>query len=303
MENIRKKTALILLLSLTIGVLAGPVPVRAAAEDRSAGCAVIGEDLTNAQTQTVYDTFGFPRGTVREVLISNAEERSLLEGFAEDERIGTACCGVYMEPLPPGSGTEITTGNVTLCTGEMYRSALATAGIEDVRAMIAAPFAVSGITALPALYKAWETLTGETLDDTAQQVGLRELIAAADLAEDVGQGNAADLLEKIRSALSRTADMTDAELDARIRELGEQYGITLNDQQVRQIMDLCRGMEKLSDNRLTEAVDDLRATAEKIEEYTEKTEELRENVSSFAQTLKDFFSKAADFFSGLFGKK
>ena len=50
-------------------------------------------------------------------------------------------CGRY---LPEGSGMSVTTSNITWCTGEMYISALATAGITDARIVVAAPFEVSG---------------------------------------------------------------------------------------------------------------------------------------------------------------
>ena len=300
-----RAAAWLLSLSLAACLLAAPLSAAAAGEASAAAeCTVIGEDLTNAQTAAVYETFGFSRGSVRELLMTNAEEREQLEGAVEDALIGKAsCCCVYFALLPEGSGTEISVSNVTWCTEEMYRAALSTAGIEDVRAVITAPFEVSGAAALPEMYKAWEALTGQTLDPAAGQVGIRELAAMSGLAGDVGGKEAAGIVEKIRSAMTRTADLSDQELDARIRELGEQYGVKFNDAQVRQLMDLCRGIEKLADNPVTEKIDSIKDTVEKIEEFNEKKEEIQDNVSSFTQKLKDFFSGAADFFSGLFRKK
>ena len=122
---------------------------------------VIGANLEPQQIEDVYNMFGVRRGDVIELTMTNAEERKYLEGYVDESLIGTRSIScVYVELLPEGSGMSVTTSNITWCTGEMYMSALATAGITDARIIVAAPFEVSGTAALTGIYKAYEDMTG-----------------------------------------------------------------------------------------------------------------------------------------------
>ena len=298
----KKRFTRILALCLLF-VLLFAVPARAVDADSSV-CTVIGADLTNAQTEEVYRTFGIARGSVQELSMTNAEERAWLQGYVEESVIGTASIScVYIQLLPEGAGTDVRVSNVTWCTEEMYRSALATAGITDVKAVVTAPFAVSGTAALAGIYKAYETLTGETLDEIAKQVGVQELTTTADLADQLGKVDASAIVGDLKEILAQTKDMTDEELREQIRSIARDYKVTLNDYQVNQLLNLCRKMEGLSDSELVEKIQDLQNTARKINEAGEKAQEVKETAAAVANTVKTFFVKAVDFFSGLFGRK
>ena len=293
----------ILPLCLILTLLTGTVPAMAAEADSSV-CTVIGADLTNAQTEEVYRIFGIERGSVQELYMTNAEERSWLQGYVDDSVIGTASIScVYIRLLEQGAGTDVSVSNVTWCTEEMYRSALATAGVTDVRAVVTAPFAVSGTAALAGIYKAYETLTGQTLDEIAKQVGVQELTTTADLADQLGDLDASAIVGDLKAILSETKNMTDDELREQIRSVAAEYNVTLNDYQVDQLLNLCRKMEGLSESELIDRLRDLQDTARRIGEAGEKAEQVKETVSSLANTVKTFFLRAADFFSGLFGRK
>ena len=295
----QKYIALLCALALCLGLLGGVTAL--AADDE---CTVIGADLTNAQTEEVYALFGMERGSVRELSMTNAEERQWLEGYVDDALIGTrAISCVYIRLLPEGSGTDVTVHNVSWCTEEMYRAALETAGITDVQAIVAAPFEVSGTAALAGIYKAYETLTGLTLDDIAKQLGIQELTTTADLADQLGQMDAEAIVGDLKSVLGETAEMTDEELSEQIRAIAAEYRITLTDYQVRQLLKLCRQMEKLSDLELKEKIEDLQEKARKLGEMNDKAQEARDTLSNVVDTVKDFFVKVGDFFSGIFGKK
>ncbi|MBR7189972.1 MAG: DUF1002 domain-containing protein [Oscillospiraceae bacterium] len=293
----------ILSLCLILALVVGTIPAIAANPDDGA-CTVIGADLTNAQTEEVYRIFGIERGSVRELYMTNAEERSWLQGYVDDSVIGTASIScVYIRLLEQGAGTDVSVSNVTWCTEEMYRSALATAGVTDVRAVVTAPFAVSGTAALAGIYKAYETLTGQTLDEIAKQVGVQELTTTADLADQLGDLDASAIVGDLKAILSETKNMTDDELREQIRAVAADYNVTLNDYQVNQLLSLCRKMEGLSESELVEKIRNLQDTARRIGEAGEKAEQVKETVSSLADSVKTFFLKAADFFAGLFGRK
>ena len=311
MDPVKRGITRLLSLCLILAVLAGTIPAARAADADSSVCTVIGADLTNAQTEEVYKTFGIARGSVQELYMTNAEERSWLQGYVEDSVIGTASIScVYIRLLEAGAGTDISVSNVTWCTEEMYRSALATAGISDVRAIVTAPFAVSGTAALAGIYKAYETLTGQTLDEIAKQVGVQELTTTADLADQLGKMDASAIVGDLKGILEETKNMSDDELREQIRSIAEEYNVTLNDYQVNQLLNLCRKMEGLSESELADKIREVQNTArkiseagEKVEEYREKAGEIRETVTAVAGAVKNFILRAADFFSGLFGKK
>ena len=296
----RKILSILLCLSLVSGLLGGASVLAA----KDGECTVIGADLTNAQTEEVYAVFGLERGSVRELSMTNAEERVWLEGYVDDSLIGTSSIScVYIRLLPEGSGADVSVHNVTWCTEEMYRSALETAGITDVKVIVASPFEVSGAAALAGIYKAYETLSGSTLDDTAKQMGAQELVTTADLADQLGQFGAETIVGKVKSVLGETAGMTDEALGEQIRSIAAEYHITLTDYQVRQLIKLCRQMEKLSDLELAEKIQDLQDKANKISEMNDKAQEAKETLSSVAESVKGFIEKVGDFFAGLFGKK
>ena len=129
----KKVLSLILALAMTFALA---VPACAANESR----VVIGADLTEEQIDTVYQIFGIERGSVEELKVTNAEERRYLEGLVEESVIGkNAISCVYVQLLGEGAGLTIDTCNINWCTAEMYRNALATAGISDAKIVVAAP--------------------------------------------------------------------------------------------------------------------------------------------------------------------
>ena len=298
----KKTVAIILSCCLMICVLAAMLPVSAA--DDSQVRTVIGANLTNEQTESVYATFGITRGSVKELSMTNAEERTYLEGVADESVIGTNSIScVYMELLEAGAGTSVTASNVTWCTEDMYRSALATAGVTDVKIIVTAPFQVSGTAALAGIYKAYEDITGKALDETAKQVGTQELVTTADLANELGKYDAAQIVTELKSILSETKNMTDDELRAKIVEIAGQYSVTLTDGQLTQLITLCRQMEGLSDSELTDKVEDLKNTVQKLGEIGEKAEQAKDTVTGVAQTVRNIFAQVSAFFTNLFGGK
>ena len=138
---------------------------------------VIGADLSEAEIEAVYESFGLARGSTAELTLTNSEERELLAGVVEESVIGTKSIScVYIELMDEGAGYQIESHNVNWCSNELYQNALATAGLSDVKVIVAAPFAVSGTAALAGIYKAYEDMTGEKLDQVAKEVSTQELV-------------------------------------------------------------------------------------------------------------------------------
>lgn len=295
----KKTVSMLLSICLVICILASFVPASAA---DSESCAVIGANLTDEQIDHVYTAFGIPRGSVTELTLTNAEERALLEGLVEDSVIGTnSISSVYIEILPEGRGITVSTSNISWCTEDMYRSALATAGVSDVRVVVAAPFAVSGTAALAGIYKAYESVTGTELDAVAKELSTQELILTAELADQLGQFDAALLVAELKNLLDVTRTMSDEELTEQIHALAGQYSITLNDTQAQMLLDLCRQFEALGDTELAQRVEDLQETARKLRDFAQKAQETKETVSEYVGKAEGFLAKLKELWDSLFG--
>ena len=274
---------LILLLLLSM-------PLAAHAESTQSR-AVIGADLEAQQVQDVYNMFGVRRGDVIELTMTNAEERRYLEGYVDDSLIGTRSIScVYVELLPAGSGMSVTTSNITWCTGEMYISALATAGITDAKVIVAAPFEVSGTAALSGVYKAYEDMTGMKLDDLAKAVSTQELTITGDLAKEIGSMDSMSIVNELKLMLNETQKMSDQEIRQAIVEIAGRYNVNLTDTQINQLISLCRSLEGLDPNSLKQRVEDIQGTLNKVSEA--KTQ-----VVGFVQTVKNVVTSVASFFA------
>ncbi len=262
------------------------VPVFAADDAR----VVLGADLNEEQIAAVYKLFDIERGSVQELKVTNAEERRYLEGLVEESVIGKyAISCVYVRLLEAGSGLSVETCNISWCTPEMYKNALAVAGVSDAKIVVAAPFEVSGTAALTGIYKAYESITGSALDEEAKSAGTRELTLTGELAEQIGKIDASRFVSGIKEALDETAKMSDEELQREIVRIAGQYRVTLSDGQIRQLIDLLRAIEKLDVGSLRQRVEDAQETIRRIGEAKDRAE-------GFYVRLRSFFSAASDFF-------
>ena len=251
---------------------------------------VVGADLSAEQLDSVYSVFGVERGTVIELSLTNAEERRYLEGYVADEVIGTRSIScVYIELLPEGSGMNVSTSNISWCTGEMYISALATAGITDARIIVASPFAVSGTAALAGVYKAYEDMTGKKLDDIAKLVSTQELTITGELANQIGSMDSTSIVNELKLMLDQTKLMTDDEIRGIIYEISGRYNVKLTETQVGQLIALCRSLEGLDS-------DSLKTRVEEVQETLQKVSDAKTQIIGFVDTVKKVISSVSGFF-------
>ena len=285
-----KKIVCIVLCLVTLLTLSAP----AFAVNQSR--AVIGADLNPMQADMVYAAFGLRRGDVIELTVTNAEERRYLEGFVDSRVIGTrSISSVYVELLPPGSGMSVTTSNISWCTGDMYISALGTAGITDARIVVAAPFEVSGTAALAGVYKAYEDMTGVRLDDLAKLVSTQELTVTGDLAQQIGSMDSTSIVGDLKLMLNETKNMSDEEIIGVIDGRAGQYNVSLTDTQKRQLVSLCRSLEQLNPDQLKSRVEQVQGTIQKMSEAKSKIVSFAESVKEFMDTFSAFMDKVKEF--------
>ena len=256
---------------------------------------VIGADLSDEQVEAVYGMFGIRRGDAIELKMTNAEERTYLEGYVDNSLIGTRSIScVYVELLPEGSGMSVTTSNINWCTGEMYISALATAGITDANIVVAAPFEVSGTAALSGVYKAYEDMTGKKLDDLAKLVSTQELTVTGELAAQIGAMDSTAIVNELKLMLDVTQTMSDDEIRAEIREIASRYNVNLTNTQVEQLLSLCRSWEGLDAESLKARVQDVQNTLQKVSDAKTKVVGFVQGVKKVVDSVSGFFDKIKD---------
>ncbi|MBQ2769907.1 MAG: DUF1002 domain-containing protein [Clostridia bacterium] len=260
-------------------------------------CVTMGADLTKAQRKAVYTDFGIEEGSVKELLVTNAEERAYLEGLIPDRKIGSVALScIYIQRLEAGAGLTIRVQNINYCTEEMYKNALTTAGITDAYVMVSAPFPVSGTGALTGAYKAYEDMTGTTLNDLAKAVGAEELVLTGELSEYIGSAEAAQLIGELKTMLDQTQTMTDEEVLGEMDAIAKMYSVSLTDGQKKQVLNLIRKLEGLDSGELQNKLTDLAKTAQGAGKAAE-------TVSKVYESVKGFFASVGSFFSKIFGGK
>lgn len=292
-----KKKAISLILCLCL-MLTAALPAMA---DVTAGeaRAVIGANLTEEQTAQVYGMFGIERGSVKELTVTNAEEREYLDGLVDSSIIGSNSIScIYVEILPAGEGLQIRTENLTWCTQEMFVNALVTAGIDDARIIVAAPFQVSGTAALTGIYKAYEDISGQELDEVAKLVSTQELVITGELADEIGSYDAAMIVNEIKLILDETRQMSDEQIKSEINAIAAEYDIVLKDSQLDQLVTLCRALEKMNADELREKVEYVQSTIKRLAEAQEKVSGITATVKNIVSSIGEFIDRIIAFFKG-----
>jgi len=259
---------------------------------------VLGADLNEEQIKSVYNMFSINQGSATELKITNAEEREYLEGFVDSAIIGTRSIScVYVELRGEGEGMSITTSNINWCSPEMYISALATAGITDARIEVAAPVEVSGTAALTGIYKAYEDMTGQKLDNIAKLVSTQELTITGELAAQIGSIDSTSIVNELKLMLDETAKMSDEEIKSQIIYIASQYDVTLTEGQIQQLIDLCRSLEKLDGDALKARVEEVQQTLTKLANAKTKVVGFVDNVKKVVTAIAEFFERIKGIFA------
>lgn len=258
---------------------------------------VIGKDVTAGQKTSVYKSFGVKEGSVTELSITNAEERKALSGLADPSIIGSSSIScVYVEILSEGDGLKVTVSNISLCTKEMYVSALNTAGIKNAKIVVTSP--VDGTTGIPALadiFKAYEDMSGKELDTTAKLASSLELVTTAELKDKIGGIKAEAIVGELEKSVSKNEKLTDDELKAKIQSIAKDKNITLSDSQVSELVSLYKSMQKLSP-------DELKAKIASVQDTIKKISAAQQKISEVLTSIGAFFKSVSSFFSDLFAK-
>ena len=282
-----KKKLLTSIILVCVLVVSMAFPALAANEESRV---TIGVDNTAEQITSVYNFFRINRGDVPEITVTNAEERKYLAGLVPEEKIGNVALScTYIETRDSG-GIQLETYNINWVSEDMYRNALATAGIANAKVIVAAYKPVSGTGALTGIYKAYEDITGELIDETVKEVAAEELVVTGDLQAVLGDASP-EFINELKLKLNQTKGMSDEEIRVLIIDTATEYDAVLTDEQVEQILSLIKKMN------------DLGIDPDTFLKLAETGENISEGAQGFFESVGNFFQGIGDFFSNLFGGK
>ena len=219
----------------------------------------LGENLNEEQRASMYEYFGTSPDEVETIVVTHADEVQYMRGIATDEQIGptTNSCA-YVEPTDSG-GIKVKTANLNFVTSAMIASTLTTAGMENCNVIAACPFEVSGTGALTGIIMAYETASGEELDEGQKEAAMEELVTTGDLADSVGQEKATEVIKDVKTEVIDEGLTDPEEIGDAVDNIAKENEITLTDDQRAQVVAL---MEKISQydydvNALKDTLDNL----------------------------------------------
>ncbi len=280
-----------------IAAEAEEVPSEDAAAEEVTAVLALGADLSSDQKSTVLDLLGLTAdeaANIDTITVTNDEEHQYLDAYLDSSVIGTrSLSSVYVVKGEEGSGLDIQTHNITYCTVSMYANALITAGLEDATVVVAGPFELSGTAALIGTVKAYAEMTSTEVDEEALEVATEELVVTGELGDIIGDADdAASIMSSVKQYMAEN-DLHDAEsIEAAVRQIAEENGYELTDDEVSKIVDVLLKIDKLDIS-----LDSLKNQASAI---FDKLGITSDTASGIAAVVSNFFSGIANFFKNLF---
>ena len=188
--------------------------VAAPAYAESRVVATIGADLTPAQKQTVIDYFGSNMNGADIIYVTNEDEHAHLDGYIPYEQIGNATYSCALICPTTSGGIHVRAANLNYVTADMLASALSSAGVRNADVIAICPFKVSGTGALTGVLLAYETATGQPLDQTKKDVATQELVVTQAISNQVGSDAATLIVNDVKANVIMNNVTDESQIDA-----------------------------------------------------------------------------------------
>ena len=176
--------------------------------------ATIGADLTPAQKQTVIDYFGSNMDGADIIYVTNEDEHAHLDGYIPYEQIGNATYSCALICPTTSGGIHVRAANLNYVTADMLASALSSAGVRNADVIAICPFKVSGTGALTGVLLAYETATGQPLDQTKKDVATQELVVTQTISNQVGSDAATLIVNDVKANVIMNNVTDESQIDA-----------------------------------------------------------------------------------------
>lgn len=270
-------------------------------------------DITPEQKSAMYEKFGVKPEAVKEIVITNKDERESLLGYVPEDQIGTVTIScAYIEPTAEGTGVQVSTSNLTWVTTAMLQNALITAGVKDAKIIASAPFNVSGTGALTGVLKAYETSDEVTITPEQKEAANEELVATGQIGQEIGQQEAATIVNEIKTQVIKDSPKTDIAIGKIINNVTNNYGVTLTDEDKAKLTSVMSKINDL-DYDYSDMKDSLAQTKDKFMSEIDNTtlkikesgvlEKAGESAKSFIVWIGEGLSNLGLWLKGAFSDK
>ena len=255
----------------------------------------LGNDLTDEQKSEMLKYFNVTENDANILTITSEEEYKALGDVATPAQLGTRAISCsYVEPTTEG-GLDIKSNNLTWVTVGMIRNALITAGITDAKVVVSAPFKVSGTAALTGVLKGFENSSScQKIDEDKKEAANEEIVVTGDLGETIGQDDAANLMNDIKTEVIKKNPDSEKQIDKIIDKSVDKYDYELSDEDKEKIKSV---MTKINDLDI-----EYKSIKDQLNEVQDSLKDKinAEEVKGFFATIGNFFSKIWHWFVGLF---
>ncbi len=289
-----KKILLKMLTVLTLVCITVTFTGKAAYAD-SFKVVTLGADLTKEQKSEMLKYFNVGEKDANILEVNKSEEEKYLANIASASQIGTKSISCsYVEPTSKG-GLDVSTHNITWVTDAMIRNALITAGVENAVVKAAAPFKVSGTAALTGILKGFEnSSSGKKLDEENKKVANEEMIVTGQIGEKIGQDEAANLINEVKTEVVKEKPKTEAEIRDIVVNVTNNFQNSLSQEEINKITSLMNNINGLNLD-FNKIKDQLNQASEKLKETLSS-----EEAQGFFEGVKNFFSKLFESISSFF---
>ena len=204
----------------------------------SEGYLSLGADLSEEERNTVMDLMGVDDPDNYEVLyVTNADEHKYLDSYVSSDQIGSRALSSVLIKEKSGDDIDVEIHNIGYCTEGMYRNALQTAGVEGADVVVAG---------LVGTIKAYEKMSGETVDDEVIEGAVDELTTTGEVGEEIGDKEAAEgIVSQVKEDLADNPDMTDEEIEEAIRQAANESGHELSEENIQKIKEMIKNLQGL----------------------------------------------------------
>ena len=220
--------------SMVMGSMVPTVPAMADAMK----VVTLGADLSDEQKNTMLKYFKVDSSQAQIIYVTNQDERDHLSSYVPLEQIGTRTVScAYVKPTTSG-GIKVRTANLNWVTCNMIASSLSTSGVTNCEVVAACPFEVSGTGALTGIQMAYETASGQKLDETKKELATEEMVVTGNLADSVGKNDATTVINQAKMQVIADNVQNADDIYNIVVNISNNNNVTLTDDEINTIVNL-----------------------------------------------------------------
>ena len=267
----KKRNIMVALLCSMCLAVSSPIPAMA----DGTKVVTLGADLTQDQKNTMMNYFKADASQVQIIDVTNQDEHDLLGKYVPSEQIGTRTLScAYVKPTQSG-GIKVRTANLNYVTCNMIATALSTAGVTNCEVVAACPYEVSGTGALTGVMKAYESASGQELDSTKKDLAAKEVVVTGDVAQQVGQDNATNIINQAKLQIIGDNIQNADEIYNIVNNIAVQNGVTLSQDEIDTIVSLLQQIAQQNYD-----IQEMKKTLEEIQQNLEDSKNGQSSADS-----------------------